>query len=201
MRVGCGTKPQSSTNIGFVIFLSILFVIALGGCPAPQSSTDAPGSGDAVAVDQPAQQKPVADEPADAEPADAEPADQDNQTTGEAGKAGEGIIAVTGSDFKQVVLESEMPVLVDFWASWCAPCEMVHPVLEQIEDKYRGKIVVAKVDVDNPANGELANEYGIRSIPAVFLFDDGHVADQWIGYDDSLSQVLSAAIDKVVSKE
>ena len=81
--------------------------------------------------------------------------------------------------FKTEVLDSDIPVLVDFFADWCGPCKMLGPVLEQLEESYEGKFVLAKVNVDDsPA---LAAEYGIASIPAVKLFVGGNVVAQTVG--------------------
>jgi thioredoxin 1 len=83
------------------------------------------------------------------------------------------------SNFKAEVLDSPIPVLVDFGAPWCGPCRMMAPVLESLAAKYAGKVKIAKVEVDdNPA---LASRYGIQSIPAVFLFKAGAVAGQRVG--------------------
>jgi len=87
--------------------------------------------------------------------------------------------AVTDSDFEQEVLESEMPVLVDFWAEWCAPCKMVAPVLDDLANEYDGKVKFAKVDVDT--NPDTAMKYGIRSIPTLLVFKAGSPVDQVVG--------------------
>ena len=88
-------------------------------------------------------------------------------------------IAVTDSDFEQEVLEAETPVLVDFWAEWCAPCKMVAPVLEDLAIEYDGKIKFTKVDVDS--NPQTAMKYGIRSIPTLLVFKGGSPVDQVVG--------------------
>ncbi len=88
-------------------------------------------------------------------------------------------IKIDGDNFENEVINSELPVLVDFWADWCGPCRMVAPVLEEISDEYADKFRVAKVNVDE--NPELAGEYGIRSIPTIILFKDGKQADSIIG--------------------
>ena len=88
-------------------------------------------------------------------------------------------LAVTDSDFEQEVLESETPVLVDFWAEWCAPCKMVAPVLDDLANEYDGKIKFTKVDVDT--NPETAMKYGIRSIPTLLVFKGGSPVDQVVG--------------------
>ncbi len=93
--------------------------------------------------------------------------------------AGENIIKVTKDNFEQEVLNSEVPVMVDFWASWCGPCRAVAPYMEQLADEYAGKAAVAKVNVDE--EGELAAKFRVLSIPTVMLFKDGQVVEKIIG--------------------
>lgn len=88
-------------------------------------------------------------------------------------------IKISSDNFEKEVINSELPVLVDFWAEWCGPCRAVGPVLEELSDEYSDKFRVAKVNVDE--NPELASEYGIRSIPTMILFKDGKRADSVIG--------------------
>lgn len=88
-------------------------------------------------------------------------------------------IEVTDASFEKDVLKSDIPVLVDFWAVWCAPCLMIAPILEELAAEKEGKLKVAKVDVDN--NPEIAMKFGIRSIPTLLIFKDGQVVDQMIG--------------------
>lgn len=87
-------------------------------------------------------------------------------------------ITLTNENFKETVLNSDKPVLVDFWASWCGPCRMVSPVVEEIADEHP-EIVVGKVNVDEQM--ELAAEYRIMSIPALYVFKDGQVANKSVG--------------------
>lgn len=88
-------------------------------------------------------------------------------------------INVTDADFQEKVLESEVPVLVDFWAEWCGPCRMLGPVLEELSDEYEGKVVVAKLNVDeNPAS---AAQYGVTSIPLVLGFQGGEKVVESVG--------------------
>ena len=86
---------------------------------------------------------------------------------------------VTDSSFKQDVLESEIPVLVDFWAPWCGPCRMVAPVVEEISQQYEGKVKVVKVNTDE--NPNVASQYGIRSIPTLMVFKGGQRVDMVVG--------------------
>ncbi len=86
---------------------------------------------------------------------------------------------VTDSSFKQEVLESEVPVLVDFWAPWCGPCRMVAPVVDEIAQQYEGQVKVVKVNTDE--NPQVASQYGIRSIPTLMIFKDGARVDMVVG--------------------
>ncbi|HEX7342784.1 MAG TPA: thioredoxin [bacterium] len=83
------------------------------------------------------------------------------------------------SSFKQDVLESALPVLVDFWAEWCGPCHMLAPIVEQIAQDYQGRVKVGKLNVDE--NPQIAAQFGIRGIPTLLLFDKGKPVEQIIG--------------------
>jgi len=87
---------------------------------------------------------------------------------------------ITKDNFKDEVLESKLPVLVDFWATWCGPCRMLAPTIEEIAEEYEGTVKVGKVNVDDEP--ELANMFRISSIPTVLLFKDGKVAGTSVGY-------------------
>jgi thioredoxin 1 len=88
-------------------------------------------------------------------------------------------IEVTDGNFQAEVLDSSVPVLVDFWAVWCGPCRMIAPVVEELAGEYDGKLKVGKLDVDN--NPEVAMKYGVRSIPTLMVFKKGQVVEQVIG--------------------
>ncbi len=91
----------------------------------------------------------------------------------------ENLYHVTDGDFEQQVLQSDIPALVDFWAAWCGPCRTVGPIVEELAEEYKGKIKVAKLDVDN--NKQVASKYGVRGIPTLMLFKDGQIVDQIVG--------------------
>lgn len=101
---------------------------------------------------------------------------------------------ITDATFDEVVLKSDKPVLVDFWAAWCGPCRMVGPVIEEISKDYDGKAVVGKVDVD--ANQEFAAKYGVRNIPTVLVFQNGEVVGRQVGV--APKQTYTDAIDALL---
>ena len=88
-------------------------------------------------------------------------------------------IIFTDDNFSAEVLKSEMPVVVDFWATWCGPCRMIAPIMEELAEKYVGKVKIGKLDVDE--NQQTAIKYGVRSIPTVLILKGGEVIDTVIG--------------------
>ena len=109
--------------------------------------------------------------------------------------AGLGVVEVSDANFDQEVLQSEQPVMVDFWAVWCGPCKAIGPIVESVAAAYEGKLKVAKVNVDQ--NGATPSRYGIRGIPALLFFKGGKVADQIVGYvpqdviDEKIKRLLA----------
>lgn len=88
-------------------------------------------------------------------------------------------VTIDSGNFESEVLKSNVPVLVDFWATWCGPCRMIGPIIEEIASEYAGKAKVAKADVDQ--NQELAEKYQVRSVPTLLIFKDGGVVEQLVG--------------------
>ena len=103
-------------------------------------------------------------------------------------------LEITDATFEEIVLKSDKPVLVDFWATWCGPCRMVGPIIEELSSDYEGKAVVGKVDVD--ANQEFAAKYGVRNIPTVLVFKNGEIVDKQVGAapKNTYAEKLDAAI-------
>lgn len=88
-------------------------------------------------------------------------------------------LEVTDATFEDVVIKSDKPVIVDFWAEWCGPCRMVAPIVNEIGEEYKDKAVVVKLDVDG--NPEVSNKFGIRNIPTILFFKGGQVVDKQVG--------------------
>ena len=88
-------------------------------------------------------------------------------------------VEITDQSFQETVLNSDKPVLVDFWAAWCGPCRMLGPIIEEVANDFEGRALVGKVDVDN--NQHISVDYGIRNIPTVLIFKNGEVVDKIVG--------------------
>jgi thioredoxin 1 len=108
----------------------------------------------------------------------------------------EPIPQVTDADFDDEVLHSGQPVLVDFWAAWCAPCRMIAPVVEQVAEEMNGRIKVMKMDID--ANPQTAMGLGVMSIPTLIIFKDGQAADRTVGYRPGLKADLTEKLQALV---
>ena len=105
------------------------------------------------------------------------------------------IVTLTQENFAQQVLQSQSPVLVDFWADWCGPCKMIAPLLDELADEYDGKVKIGKVNVDEQQS--LAAEYGVRAIPTLLVFQNGQVADQIVGARSKRD--FKASLDRVAA--
>tara|TARA_B100001778_G_C18338130_1_gene516187 strand:- start:121 stop:438 length:318 start_codon:yes stop_codon:yes gene_type:complete len=103
-------------------------------------------------------------------------------------------IEISDSNFEETVLNSDKPVMVDFWAAWCGPCRMVGPIIDELSNEYADKAVIGKVDVDK--NQEYAAKYGVRNIPTVLVFKNGEVVKRQVGV--ATKETYAEAIDSLL---
>jgi len=106
--------------------------------------------------------------------------------------AEEAAVKVTDEDFDQVVIQSTVPVLVDFWAAWCGPCKMIAPVIEELAKEYSGRVKIVKMNVDE--NMETPNDFSVRSIPTLILYKNGSEIDRMVGV------VPKSALEEMIKK-
>ncbi len=104
-------------------------------------------------------------------------------------------VTITDSSFTTDVIESSVPVLVDFWASWCSPCKMIAPIIEELAELYDGRVTMAKLDID--ANPVVPGKFGVMSIPTLILFQNGKAVERIVGYQ--AKNKLTGIIDSVLS--
>lgn len=103
-------------------------------------------------------------------------------------------IEITDSNYEELILKSDKPVMIDFWAIWCGPCRMIAPIVEEMTQEYNGKALIGKVDVDS--NPNIAIKYGIRNIPTVLFIKNGEVADKQVGV--AHKQVFTTKLDALI---
>ena len=103
-------------------------------------------------------------------------------------------LEITDATFDKTVLQSDKPVLVDFWAAWCGPCRMVGPIIDELSNEYEGKAVVGKVDIDS--NQQYAAQFGVRNIPTVLVFKNGELVDRKVGV--SSKNDYAQALDNLI---
>ncbi|MBP5274455.1 MAG: thioredoxin [Abditibacteriota bacterium] len=101
---------------------------------------------------------------------------------------------ISSADFEQEVMKSPVPVAVDFWATWCGPCKMLAPVIDELAEEYAGKIKFVKIDIDD--NGDSATRFQVMSIPTVIVFKDGEIAARTVGLQPK--PVLKSKLDSVL---
>ncbi len=99
-------------------------------------------------------------------------------------------VEITKENFEEIVLKNQLPVLVDFWATWCGPCKMISPIIEELSEELDGKVVFGKLNVDNQP--ELAMQFQVMSIPTLILFKDGEIVNKKVGFmpKDKLTEML-----------
>ncbi len=104
------------------------------------------------------------------------------------------VIELTDADFDEVIHNSEVPVLVDFWAPWCAPCKMIAPVMEEIADELADKVKICRLNTDEGRDSAI--EFGIQAIPTIILFNDGQMQKKWVGLTSKKN--ISEAIEELL---
>jgi thioredoxin 1 len=103
-------------------------------------------------------------------------------------------VELTDANFEELAVQSDKPVMVDFWAEWCGPCRMVGPIVDELASDYEGKVVVGKLDVDS--NNEISAKYGIRNIPTILFLKNGEVVDKQLGVAPKAA--LAEKLDKLL---
>ena len=106
-------------------------------------------------------------------------------------------IEVNNADFDEKIISADQPALVDFWAPWCGPCQMMHPVLEQVEANYNGRAIIAKCNIDEANNQELAQRYQVRAIPYIAIFKGGEIVEEIVGVRPQ--EDLESALDRALA--
>jgi thioredoxin 1 len=106
--------------------------------------------------------------------------------------ASEAVVQVTDDNFDQLVLKSDQPVMVDFWATWCGPCRALAPIVDEVAQSYNGRVKIGKMNVDE--NSATPQRYGVRGIPTLLVFKGGQVREQIVGYVSR--DVIEKALDK-----
>ena len=107
--------------------------------------------------------------------------------------ANENIVYLSDADFKDQVINSDKPVLVDFYADWCGPCKMISPYLEELADEFAGKVTIAKLNVDE--NNQTPGQFGVRGIPTMILFDKGEQKEMLVGADPQrVREIVNSAV-------